>query len=405
MGTKNQDAALDVIGQKLRQKEEIDKPFDEDELKDIDLGIEESTEEELPKTVAYKLKSTDAGFNCLCELNLGKAYKYSCNKDEEGNIISEKRCKYPNSYKLAMNEKWLDYTLEQIKNATNPVVVISDIFSRVTTGNCDETLPYKEQLAYIYKKLNDENIKNKIVALVRGEKELEILRYSGIDLMDKLAKMLNMKNKLVDAGFHLTIDINKSKKHISFLHFNKKINSVRTLAISMQKYASENPGHDIYFCTNSKTNWYSCGVTTYMDNDGNLHQKPCWYIAFGGMYEYDKFNEKRPEIGPYTLNKNWFKIILDENEAVRADRIDYVYPHSSKIDASSYTASVISDKMSNSFKEMLNQLTPELDKMLEKLTQRSRKQIINVMHDTKQTSKSTKRTSKNIEQISQEKGE
>ena len=32
MGTKNQDAALDVIGQKLKQKAEIDKPFNEMDL-------------------------------------------------------------------------------------------------------------------------------------------------------------------------------------------------------------------------------------------------------------------------------------------------------------------------------------------------------------------------------------
>ena len=183
MGTKNQDAALDVIGQKLRQKREIDKPFDEMELMDDELEISTSEEKDLPKTLKYKLKSSNAGLNCLCDLNLGKAYKYSCTKDQEGNITSEKRSYYPKSYKQALNEKWLDYVLEQIKNAQNPVVVVTNIFSRVTTGNMDDTLPYSEQLRYIYKKLNNENIKNKIVALVRGEKEMQILEQSNIDVM------------------------------------------------------------------------------------------------------------------------------------------------------------------------------------------------------------------------------
>lgn len=395
MGTKNQDAALDVIGQKLKLKAEIDKPFNEEELKDLDLNIENSSEKVLPRTIGYKLKSSDAGFNCLCELNLGKAYKYTCVKDSEGNIVSEKRCYYPNSYKQAMNEKWLNFALEQIKNAVNPVVVVSDIFTRVTTGNSDEMLPYKEQLAYIYKKLNDDKIKNKIVALVRGQKELDIVNNGGPDLMKQLAKMLNMENKLVDVGFHLTLDLGNSNKTVSLLHFNKKTNSVRPLATSMQKFANENPGHDVYYCTNSKLNWYSSGVTTYVDKNGKTTQKPCWFVSFGGMYEYDKFNEKRPEIGPYTLNKTWYKIILDKDNFVRADRVDYVYPHSSKIDSSSYTSSVIADDMTNKFKQILQGLGVEFDKTMEKISQTTRKEVSNSMHNTKKSTK--KKQTQNIE--------
>lgn len=400
MGTKNQDAALDVIGRKLRLKEEIDRDFSEDELKDIEFEIEDSSELELPKSLSYKLKSKDAGLNCLCELNLGKAYKYTCIVDEEGNITCEKRTKYPKSYKQALNEKWLDYTLERIKEATNPVVVISDIFTRVTTGNNEDTLPYKEQLAYIYKKLNDEKIKNKIVALVRGVKEQEILDNGGPDLMLKLAKMLGMENKLVDRGFHLSVNITshitKKSRSISLLHFNKKLSSVRTLATSMQKYAQENPGHDIYFCTNSKINWYSSGVTTIVNENGETIQKPCWFIAFGPMYEYDKFNEKRPEIGPYTLNKEWYKITIDEHDFVRADSVDYAYPHATKIDASSYTSSVLSEYMSDSLKELFESGSISFEKLLEKLTQQTRKGIISSMHDAEELVKKSKK-SNNVE--------
>ena len=400
MGTKNQDAALDVIGQKLRLKEEIDRDFNEVDIIDKDLEIQDSHEEDTPKAISYKLNTKDAGFNCLCELNLGKAYKYTCEKDEEGNIINEKRCYYPKSYKLALNEKWLDYMLEQIKNATNPVVVISDIFTRVTTGNVDETLPYKEQLAYIYKKLNDEKLKDKIVALVRGSKELDIIKNNGPDLMLKLANMLGMKNKLVDSGFQLVISVNNVNTHndrpISLLQFPKKINSVRTLAISMQKYENENPGHDIYFCTNAKINWYSSGVTTTTDENGNTIQKPCWFISFGGVYEYDKFNEKRPEIGPYTLNKDWFKITVDEKSFVRVDSVNYTYPSSTKIDTSSYTASKLTENMQEKFKDVLNLTGPAFDEMMEKLKKLTRKQIVSAINN-----KPNKKQKSNIEMVEQ----
>ena len=198
--------ALDAIGKKIKLKEEIDQPFDENTLKDVNLEIEESKEEQTQKTIALKVFSKDVGLNGLCELNLGKAYKLT----NDG-----RRVKYPSSYKCAMNEKWLDYIIEQIKNATNPVVIVSDIFTRVTTGNNEDTLPYKEQLAYGYKKLKD--IKDKII-LVRGLKEKEIIDNGGPDLMGKLANMLDMKNKLVNAGFHLTLNLsNQKSKQVSLL--------------------------------------------------------------------------------------------------------------------------------------------------------------------------------------------
>ncbi len=383
--------ALDAIGKKIKLKEEIDQPFDENTLKDVNLEIEESKEEQTQKTIALKVFSKDVGLNGLCELNLGKAYKLT----NDG-----RRVKYPSSYKCAMNEKWLDYIIEQIKNATNPVVIVSDIFTRVTTGNNEDTLPYKEQLAYGYKKLKD--IKDKII-LVRGLKEKEIIDNGGPDLMGKLANMLDMKNKLVNAGFHLTLNLsNQKSKQVSLLHYNEKINTVRSLAISMQKFANNNPGHDIYFCTTSKTNWYSCGLTTYVTKDGQTATKPCWFIAFGGMYEFDKTNEKRPKVGAYTLNNDWFKIMMDKNNFVRADRVDYRYPHPTKIDSSNYISSVIADTKSNSYKELFNELSASLDKMNERLSKSTSKQITSSIHKAKEKAKE-KENKKNIQFVDQRK--
>ncbi len=381
--------ALDAIGKKIKLKEEIDQPFDENTLKDIDLEIEESKEEQTQKTIALKVYSKDVGLNGLCELNLGKAYKLA----DDG-----RRIRYPSSYKCAMNEKWLDYIIEQIKNATNPVVIVSDIFTRVTTGNNEDTLPYKEQLAYGYKKLKD--IKDKII-LVRGLKEKEIIDNGGPDLMGKLANMLNMKNKLVNAGFHLTLNLfNQKSKQVSLLHYNEKINTVRSLAISMQKFANNNPGHDIYFCTTSKTNWYSCGLTTYVTKDGQTATKPCWFVAFGGMYEYDKTNEKRPKVGAYTLNNDWFKIMMDKNNFVRADRVDYRYPHPTKIDSSNYISSVIADTKSNNYRELFNVLSASLEKMNERLSKSTSKQITSSIHKAKEKAKENK---KNIQFVDERK--
>lgn len=385
MSTNNGDRALDVIGKKIKLKEEIDQPFDENELKDLVLEIENSKEPQTQKTLALKVYSKDIGFNCLCELNLGKAYQLT----KEG-----KRVRYPKSYKCAMNEKWLDYIIKQIENANNPVVVVSDIFTRVTTGNNEETLPYREQLAYAYNKLK--TIKDKLI-LVRGLREKEIINNGGPDLMEKLANLLDMKNKLVDSGFHLTIKVNNQKNHqVSLLHFNQKLSSVRSLAISMQKFANNNPGHDVYFCTTSKTNWYSCGLTTYVDKTGKTQTKTCWYIAFGGMYEYDKTNEKRPELGTYTLNKDWSKITFGKNGTVRIDRVDYRYPHPTKIDSSNYIGSVVADKKINSFAQLFDSFSSALEKSNEKIIKSTSKEITSAIHQAKQSINNKK---KNIEII------
>lgn len=389
---------IDAIGQNIRLTTEINEEFDENELLDTELVIEQTTKKPTRKSIAYNIKNKNAGFNCLCELNLGKAYVYNCERDEDGNIISETRRQYDSDldpdYEQAMNESWLDYTLEQIKNATNPVVVISDIFSKVTVGNKFQTLPYKEQLLYIYKKLNDDKIKNKIVALVRGVKEKEIINTRnahvdhGPDLMLKLAKMLGLEDRLVDSGFSLNLNLNnKTKRKVSMLHVDKKINSVTGLAKTMAAFESKNPGKDIYFCTNSKINWYSCGTTTITDENGNVTRKPCWFISFGPMYEYDKVNAKRTELGSYTLNKGWYKLSVDENNFVRTDSVDYTFPHPSKIDSSNYVASVLTQYETEKFKDLYNLGTQKFEKLIEKLSESTRKQLVTTLHNADELAK------------------
>ena len=383
MANKDQSAALDVIGKKLREKAIIDQDFDAEELIQNlqNFNIENSTESELPKTVGFKLPSPDAGFNCICELNLGKIYKYYEKRDEEGNIVDQKRSLYPNSYLSKTNTKWLKSVLDQIENAVNPIVVVSDIFSRVTTGNAKENMPYTEQFLYIYQLLNKPNIKNKIVALVRGEKEKEIINNGGPDLMGKLAKVLGMEDKLVDAGFHLSVEVKGGARKISMLHYNKKVSSVKPLKQNMYKYANENPGHDVYFCTNAKINWQSQGVTTYTDENGHVHQKPCWFISFGPMYEFDKFNEKKPEIGPYTLNKRWYRVTFDSKNNVRTDYVDYTYPHSIKIDSSSYVGATMATELSETMRSLIEQLlVPEYQKTMEGVTNKTRKSVTKAIH-------------------------
>lgn len=389
---------IDAIGQNIKLTNEINQEFDENELINTTLVIEPSTKKNGRKSIAYHLMTKNAGFNCLCELNLGKAFVYSCEKDEDGNIISEERRHYDSEkdpdYEQAMNEAWLDYTLEQIKNATNPVVVISDIFTKVTVGNKFQTLPYKEQLHYIYNKLNDEKIKSKIVALVRGVKEKEIINTRnahvdhGPDLMLKLAKMLGLEDRLVDSGFNMTVGLNnKTKSKISMLHVDKRINSVSGLAKTMAAFEAKNPGKDIYFCTNSKINWYSCGTTTTLDENGNAVRKPCWFISFGPMYEYDKTNAKRTELGPYTLNKGWYKLSIDENNFVRTDSVDYTFPQPSKIDSSNYVASVLSQYEADKFRELYAQGAEKLQKELERLSDSTRKQLVTTLHDADEIAK------------------
>ena len=75
MAKRDPDKALDVIGKKLRIKEEIDREFDESELIEEHFQIEEPSQQEVIQSVRYALNCKDFGLNVLANLNLGKAYK------------------------------------------------------------------------------------------------------------------------------------------------------------------------------------------------------------------------------------------------------------------------------------------------------------------------------------------
>lgn len=386
--SKDTDKALDVIGQKLRLKEEIDAPFDEHELSEEEITIAPADEDTSTSKISYKLSSKDIGFNALCQLNLGKAYIY---RDGE-------RKKYPANDKQAMNEKWLDFILEGIKNASNPVVVVTDIFTRVTTGNYDEVLPYREQLGYIYRKLNDPAIKDKIIILARGSIEQSIINNGGPDLMQKLGNMLGIPERVTNGGSLITATIKNSYTRetdsISFAHVDRKINTRTTLAKTMKKFSEEHPGYDVYYCTNAKQNWCGAGVTTYRDENGEVKEKTCWYISFGPMYEYDKFNLNRPEIGPYTLNKNWYKIFTDENSNVRMEFVNYIFPDKNKQDTSNYVASVVTDALTASYQDLIATIDANLGKFVEKDSKRARKEILSSIQTAKEKAKEEKLTPK-----------
>ena len=93
--SKDTDKALDVIGKKIRLKEEIDAPFDEKQLSEEEIVIAPAEENSSTAKISYRLSSKDIGFNALCQLNLGKAYIYR----------NGERKKYPANDPQAMNEK------------------------------------------------------------------------------------------------------------------------------------------------------------------------------------------------------------------------------------------------------------------------------------------------------------
>ena len=384
--SKNSDKALDVIGQKLRLKEEIDAPFDEKEVAKQTIEIAPAPKDESTARISYKLSSKDIGFNAICQLNLGKAYR----------MVDGKREKYPTTYKQAMNEEWLDYCLDAIKNASNPVVVVTDIFTRVTTGNYSEVLPYREQLGYIYQKLKDPAIKGKIIILARGSIEQSIINNGGPDLMQKLGNMLGIGDRVTNGGSILTTSLKnsytKQEDLISFAHVNRKINSRTTLAKTMRSFCDENPGFDVYYCTNAKFNWCGAGMTTYKDKDGQVKEKSCWFISFGPMYEYDKFNTSRPEIGPYSLNKNWYKLFTDESRQVRMEYVNYIFPHKDRQDTSNYTVSTLTDAYKTSLQDLKAYVDESFDKYIEQQERRMRKQLLESVQTTKEQQKQQKPT-------------
>ena len=136
MAKKDPDKALDVIGKKLRIKEEIDREFDENAAIAEDFQVEEPKDENKLQSVAYALNCKDFGLNVLANLNLGKAYKLIGEEGGEYNVPPDaKRVKYSASDKDAMDEEWLDYIINKVASANNSFIILENVFTRVTTGN------------------------------------------------------------------------------------------------------------------------------------------------------------------------------------------------------------------------------------------------------------------------------
>ena len=165
------DRALSVIDKKLRTKDNIDSSFDveavEEEVEILDNSALE--EDEIISTLSYDVDNNYFGFNVVSNLNLGRAYKLVNNEhgdDFKYNISPDaKRVRFPDSELNKINEKWIDHVFKTIASSRNSALVLENIFTRVTTGNYKEILPYIEQVRFIAKKIKQFDLQNKIVAL------------------------------------------------------------------------------------------------------------------------------------------------------------------------------------------------------------------------------------------------
>ena len=142
------DRALSVIDKKLRTKDNIDSSFDveavEEEVEILDNSALE--EDEIISTLSYDVDNNYFGFNVVSNLNLGRAYKLVNNEhgdDFKYNISPDaKRVRFPDSELNKINEKWIDHVFKTIASSRNSALVLENIFTRVTTGNYKEILPY-----------------------------------------------------------------------------------------------------------------------------------------------------------------------------------------------------------------------------------------------------------------------
>lgn len=364
MAKKDPDKALDVIGKKLRIKEEIDREFDENAAIAEDFQVEEPTEETKLQSVAYALNCKDFGLNVLANLNLGKAYKLIGEEGGEYNVPPDaKRVKYSASDKDAMDEEWLDYIINKVASANNSFIILENVFTRVTTGNYTENIPYKEQLKIAYEKFSDPRLKGKFLALVRGNIELDIIKNGGPDLMLKLGRLLGLEDRVLTnpvIEVELTDPKLKGKeRRISIISVNERTTATKGIFNIMTRFEKTRPGFDIYYNTTAKQNGMAAGMTTITKENGEVVHKPCWFLCFGPMFEYDKANLNRPSLEPYVPNRAWYKIghafrisngRLEPH--VRVDFEDYVYPHKTKEDFSNFTSAVIGEHI----KEVLTTL-------------------------------------------------
>ena len=388
MAKKDPDKALDVIGKKLRIKEEIDRDFDENSLKNETIIVDESSPEKKQiESISYQLNNKDFGLNVLANLNLGKAYRLTGEEGGQYNIPPDaKRTKYTIEDKDAMDEDWLDYIIEKICSANNSFIILENIFTRVTTGNYSENLPYKEQLKVAYEKFSDPRLQGKFLALVRGTIEQDIINNGGPDLMLKLGKMLGLEDRVLS---NPVIDIqvtnpklNGRNKKISIISVNEKTSATKGIFNIMQRFEKTRPGFDIYYNTTAKQCGMSVGMTTVTKENGEVEHKPCWFICFGPMFEYDKRNINTPSLQPHVLNKAWykvghtFKIVDGKVEAnVRVDYEDYIYPHRTKEDFSNFTTAVIGDNIKSVLTGLESKIIDHMDRAVDNAIIKARKDL------------------------------
>ena len=398
MAKKDPDKALDVIGKKLRIKEEIDREFDENAAIAEDFQVEEPKDENKLQSVAYALNCKDFGLNVLANLNLGKAYKLIGEEGGEYNVPPDaKRVKYSASDKDAMDEEWLDYIISKVASANNSFIILENVFTRVTTGNYTENIPYKEQLKLAYEKFSDPRLKGKFLALVRGTIEQDIIKNGGPDLMLKLGKLLGLEDRVLTnpvIEVELTNPKLKGKeKRISIISVNERTTATKGIFNIMTRFEKTRPGFDIYYNTTAKQNGMAAGMTTITNENGEVVHKPCWFLCFGPMFEYDKANLNRPSLEPYVPNRAWYKIghafrisngRLEPH--IRVDFEVYVYPHKTKEDFSNFTSAVIGEHIKEVLTTLEDRAADYMDKTVDATIIKARKDLgrfIKYGHDDK----------------------
>ena len=387
MAKRDPDKALDVIGKKLRIKEEIDREFDENEVISEQFEIEKPQDKTTLQSVRYSLNCKDFGLNVLANLNLGKAYKLIGEEGGEYNIPPDaKRIKYSVDDKDAMDEDWLDYIIDKVAGANNSFIILENIFTRVTTGNYEENIPYKEQLKVAYEKFSDPRLKGKFLALVRGNIEQDIIKNGGPDLMLKLGKLLGLEDRVLSNPV-IEVEISNPKlkgkeRRISIISVNERTTATKGIFNIMSRFEKTRPGFDIYYNTTAKQNGMSAGMTTSVNENGAVTHKPCWFLCFGPMFEYDKANLNRPSLEPYVPNKAWYKIghsfrILNGKvePSVRVDYEDYVYPHKTKEDFSNFTSAVIGEHIKDVLSTLEDRATDYMDRTVDATVIKARKDL------------------------------
>lgn len=384
------DRALSVIDKKLRTKDNIDSSFDEIEAVKEDVEIFDSSssnEDEIVSTLSYDVDNNYFGFNVISNLNLGRAYKLENNEngdDFKYNISPDaKRVRFPETELNKMNEKWVDHVFKTIASSRNSALVLENIFTRVTTGNYKEILPYIEQVRFIAKKIKEFDLQNKIVALSRGQVEKTIIKNGGPDLMKMLGNVLEIPEKVT--GYRTVLIFNlkdpyKKDAKISITNFNPPGSTRAKMLENLDNYAQKvAPGFDIYWNTTAKING-SFGALTA--NPTNLSEKKaCTYLCFGPMSEYDLFNYNRPLIGPYSLNRDWYKVAFEHRynkegqlvSQINAHFNDYNAPHEHQVDDSNYVSSVIANSVSEALTGIAKVVNENLEKTISKTEENARK--------------------------------